>query len=105
MPERTTAALAPQSQNPLEFHVKPVVLQVHELLVALTTFTLVKVPAEPQAKHEPFVRSTMPAINLHDIQEPDVAERVQTEEDWQVQLPFPLLGVEAGQAKQREPTI
>ena len=105
MPETTTADAVPQSQKPAEFQVKPVVLQVQELLVALTTFTPVNVPAVPHVKHEPFARITTPAAALQDWQEPDVAERVQIEGGVQTQLPFPLLGADTGQAKQEEPTM
>lgn len=103
VPEGTIAAVAPQSQKPLGFHVKPVVLHVHELLFVLTTFTLVKVLEAPQVRHEPFVSSIIPAIVLQEMHEPEVAEIVHIDEDGQTQLPFPLLGAVTGQVKHREP--
>lgn len=99
------AAAVPQSQNPAEFQVNPVVLHVHELLVALTTFATVKVPVAPQVKHEPFASTTTPAAVLQDWQEPAVAESAHIDGGVQTQLPFPLLGAETGQAKQEVPTM
>lgn len=98
-------AAVPQSQNPPEFQIKPVVLHVHELLLALTTFTAVKVPLVPQVKHDPLASTTTPTAVLHDLQEPDVAESVQIEGGVQTQLPSPLLGAETGQARQEVPTM
>lgn len=99
------AAAVPQSQNPAEFQVNPVVLHVHELLLALTTLTAVKVPVVPQVKHDPVASTTTPAAVLQDWHEPAVAERAQIDGGVQTQPPFPSLGAEPGQARQEVPTM